>query len=84
MTEKILEIISATMKEQLDINANIDKTSKLLDLGVDSIGFMVLIVYLENGLDVEINIELILDREYALITVGDIIDVILRENGNEV
>jgi acyl carrier protein len=87
MTEKILEIISATMKEQLDINANIDKTSKLLDLGVDSIGFMVLIVYLENGLNVEINIELILDREYALITVGDIIDVILiilRENGDEV
>ncbi len=87
MTEKILEIISATMKVQLDINANIDKTSKLLDLGLDSIGFMVLIVYLENGLDLEINIELILDREYALITVGDIIDVILiilRENGNEV
>ena len=77
MTEKIIEIISTTMKEQLNINTSIDKSSKLLDLGIDSIGFMVLIVYLENGLDVEINIELILDKEYALITVGDIIDVIL-------
>ena len=77
MTEKIIEIISTTMKEQLNINTSIDKSSKLLDLGIDSIGFMDLIVYLENGLDVEINIELILDKEYALITVGDIIDVIL-------
>lgn len=84
MTEKIIEIMTTTMKEELSITADVDKTSKLLDLGIDSIGFMVLIVYLENGLDVEIDIELILDKEYSLITIGDMIDVILRGNGDEV
>lgn len=78
MIEKILKIISITIREQLNINDSIKMSSKLLDLGIDSIGFMVLIVYLENGLDMEIDIESILDKEYDLITIGDIVDVILR------
>lgn len=44
---------------------------------------MVLIVYLENDLDVEINVELILEKEYSLITIGDMIDIILKGNGDE-
>lgn len=82
MTEKILGIINTTLKEQLNINTDIAKISKLVDLGIDSIGFMILIVYLENELGIEINIESMLDKEYSLITIGDMIDVILEENNN--
>ncbi len=83
MREKILDIINSTLKEQLSITVDVDTTSRLIDIGIDSIGFMVLIVYLENDLDVEINVELILEKEYSLITIGDMIDIILKGNGDE-
>ena len=81
--QKILDIINSTLKEQLSITVDVDTTSRLIDIGIDSIGFMVLIVYLENDLDVEINVELILEKEYSLITIGDMIDIILKGNGDE-
>ena len=83
MREKILDIINSTLKEQLSITVDVDTTSRLIDIGIDSIGFMVLIVYLENDLDVEINVELILEKEYSLITIGDMIDIILKGNGDD-
>lgn len=73
MNKKALDIINKTLKEQLNIYEDIDIDSKLLDLGIDSIGFMVLIVFLENGLDKEIDIEKILSKEYENITIGDFI-----------
>lgn len=76
--EKIMEIISLTLSEQLSINELIDKDSKLFDLGIDSIGFMVLVVCLENSLDLEIDIEAILNKDYNLITIEDLINSILR------
>ena len=83
MREKILDIINSTLKEQLSITVDVDTTSRLIDIGIDSIGFMVLIVYLENDLYVKINVELILEKEYSLITIGDMIDIILKGNGDE-
>jgi len=73
MNKKALDIINKTLKEQLNIYEDINIDSKLLDLGIDSIGFMVLIVFLENGLDKEIDIEKILSKEYENITIGDFI-----------
>lgn len=73
MNKKALDIINKTLKEQLNIYEDINIDSKLLDLGIDSIGFMVLIVFLENGFDKEIDIEKILSKEYENITIGDFI-----------
>ena len=73
MNKKALDIINKTLKEQLNIYEDINIDSNLLDLGIDSIGFMVLIVFLENGLDKEIDLEKILSKEYENITIGDFI-----------
>ena len=73
MNSKEFGIIQKIFLEQLNVNEEVYMESKLFELGVDSIGFMILIVYLENELEIEIDIERILDKQYDMITVEDLI-----------
>ena len=77
MKNKILSFTNKIFRDELNINVLITENSRLSELGVDSIGFMILIVYLENEFGVEIDIEKILENQYEEITIGHLINNVI-------
>lgn len=83
MTDKILKVINSILSEQLNINSAIRENTHILEIGLDSIGIMILLVYLENAFEMEIDIEPIFEKEYEAIQISDIIDSVIRGINHE-
>ncbi|MBR5041351.1 MAG: acyl carrier protein [Clostridiales bacterium] len=78
--DEIFSCISEIIGDQISMDAPKSKSDKLLDLGVDSIGLMALIVYLEEKLEIQVSIEEIadLDSYGEGVTIDNIIDVVQK------
>lgn len=76
--DEIFNCISEIIGDQISMDAPTSEADKLLDLGVDSIGLMALIVYLEEKLEIQVSIEEIadLDSYGEGATIEKIIDVV--------
>ena len=70
-------LISKILKEELNQeNKELDLNKTLVESGIDSITLMMLIVYIENELNIEIDLLDGLNEEYSQITVNALVKAI--------
>ena len=81
--DNIILLIEHILNNELELNVKdlyLDKT--LLSLGIDSISFMTLIVYLEDKLSIEIELIDGLSDEYTKITLDTLVGIIFGKVEN--
>lgn len=81
---KIFDIICSVIENQIHLERPKNQNEKLSDIGIDSIGLMALIVYLEAELSIEIPIEYIteLDNVNNDMTVNNIVEIVEKLLGD--
>lgn len=81
MTKKmILSAIREILNNDLEIVFSENQLdSTLLELGIDSILFMTLLVYLENKLSIEIDLSENLNHDYSKITINLLLELICNK-----
>ncbi len=71
----VFKQIKIICKQELDNNIDsvCDESSRLIDFGLDSIGLMTIIVFLEEKYNIEIDIDIIAQKTFTEITFSDVI-----------
>ena len=80
--DDLIKTIEDVLKTELEKEIKIQPDMTMLELGMDSITFMMLIVYLEDRLEIEIELEDILSVDYAKLKIDTLIETILRNINN--
>lgn len=76
----ILSAIREILNNDLEIVFSENQLdSTLLELGIDSILFMTLLVYLENKLSIEIDLSENLNHDYSKITINLLLELICNK-----
>ena len=76
-TDKIISLIQKILKSEMEVEIEKIETDKtLFELGIDSIRLMMLIVYIEDELSIEIDMADGLNEEYNQITIETLINAI--------
>ena len=79
-SEEIIAKIERIINKELEINTkNIKPNKTLLELGIDSIRFMTLVVYLEEEMSIEIDFMNGLEEEYSKNTIDTLVCLIRKE-----
>lgn len=74
----IIDKIVMYCKDELDIDTEITEKELLSEVGIDSIGLMMLIVYLEEEFHID-NMEDLLFKDEKEITFSDLLDYITQD-----
>lgn len=75
--KKIICLVIEILNEELNIKVEMNEIDETLQsLNIDSLSFMMLIVYLENALSIEIDTTKIFDEDYLNLTLNTIIEYI--------
>lgn len=78
--DKIITIIKNILSEELNLHIkDIEPEKNLLELGIDSITFMMLLVFVEERLSIEIDLADGLNEEYSKVTFAAFIDAICKK-----
>lgn len=77
----IMDKLQVFCKEELDIGNLILPDDHLSDVGIDSIGFMMIVVFIEEEFHIEIDD--ILSEEGSSITFGELADYIIKSSGGK-
>lgn len=80
--EQLITIIEDILNNELEKEVQIvQQDMELAKLGIDSITFMMLIVYMENRLEMEIDLKDVLDEDYSELKIDALIEAVLRKYG---
>ena len=70
----MLECIIEMINNELELNlANVSENDKLSERGLDSITFMMLIIYIEEKFEIEFNFDGIFMQQFVDVSFGDLI-----------
>lgn len=79
---QLITIIEDILNNELEKEVQIvQQDMSLAKLGIDSITFMMLIVYMENRLEMEIDLKDVLDEDYSELKIDALIEAVLRKYG---
>lgn len=79
-TNSIIMLIKKILTEELDLeDKELELEKTLLESGIDSITLMMLIVYIENELSIEIDMTEGLNDEYSQMTVNTLVRAICNK-----
>lgn len=79
--EYIMRMIKLFCKDELDIQKDISIRDNLSDVGIDSIGYMMLVVFIEEEFHIEID-DMISEDEQS-ITFENLVEYIIKKSGGE-